>query len=112
MIKIFADEEENTRYVSFAREGSMSDDGFVESMQKCKGSLPEGCKEKSESGTSTKCAECACELDLDHEPFGNYQRRILELVTPRCQVPKKGEEPFRVLLVGLGGGALVQYVLG
>lgn len=111
-IKIFADEIENTRYVSFAREGSMSDDGFIESMQKCKGSLAESCKQPIATSTPKDCAACPCELDLEHEPFGNYQRRILELVTPKCQAAQKNKEPFRVLLVGLGGGALVQYVLG
>jgi hypothetical protein len=110
-IKVFADESDNTRYVSFAREGHATDDGFIESMQKCKGSLPEACKHKSTNSTPSGCVACPCELDVEHAPFGNYQRRMLELVTPSCQ-SHSTKEPFHVLLVGLGGGALVQYILG
>lgn len=103
-IKIFADESDNSRYVSFA---SATDDGFIESMQKCKGSMPDTCKKKNATSSPSGCAACPCELDLSHRPFGNYQRRMLALLEPRCQ-----KKSFRVLLVGLGGGALVQYILG
>lgn len=110
LIKIFADDAENTRYVSFAREGYATDDGFIESMQKCKGTLPESCRHQEKNSTPGGCAVCPCELDLDHDPFGNYQRRMLEFLTPRCESSR--DKPFRVLLVGLGGGALVQHILG
>lgn len=111
LINVFAAESENTRYVSFA---SATDDGFIESMQRCKGELPEICGHENASSTPKGCATCPCTLDLDHEPFGNYQRRMLEFLQPLCQAPRKnaGKDPFRVLLVGLGGGALVQYILG
>jgi len=110
LIKVFAEESDNTRYVSFARVGHASDDGFIESMQKCKGALPEICKHMNASGTPKGCAVCPCEMDLEQEPYGNYQRRMMELLTPHCKSPNK--KPFRVLLVGLGGGALVQHVFG
>lgn len=110
LIKVFADEAENTRYVSFAVEGHATEDGFIESMQKCKGVLSETCKHRKKGSTPKDCAACPCELDLEHEPFGNYQRRMLELIEPRCKA--SGKEPFRVFLVGLGGGALVQHILG
>jgi len=110
-IKVFADTEENTRHVSFAREGFATDDGFVESMQKCKGPFPDICKQKNTNGTSSGCASCPCELDTTQPAYGNYQRRMLELLVPQCQAAS-AKEAFHVLLVGLGGGALVQYILG
>lgn len=107
-IKVFADEEENTRYVSFAREGHATDDGFIESMQKCKGAFPDICKQENMTSSPKGCATCPCELDLDHDAYGNYQRRMMEELVPRCQASKGN---FHVLLVGLGGGALVQQIL-
>lgn len=109
LVKIFADPSDNTRYVSFAREGFASDDGFIESMVKCQGKISNSCLRKS----SGNCVECPCEPDLSHSPFGNYQLRMLKLLVPQCQThaTDPGKESFRVLLVGLGGGALAQYVL-
>lgn len=110
LVKVFADTSDNTRYVQFAREGHISDDGFVESMVKCKGSTAGSCLQTS---SSDGCASCPCDLDLGHPPYGNYQTRMLQLLVPRCQSPRtgSGKDPFRVLLVGLGGGTLAEYVL-
>jgi len=110
LIKVFADEADNTRYVSFAREGYATEDGFIESMQKCKGTLAASCRHRETNSTPSGCAVCPCQLDLSQKPYGNYQRRMMQLITPRCR--SSGKEPFRVLLVGLGGGALVQHILG
>lgn len=112
LVKVFADTSDNTRYVSFAREGFASDDGFIESMVKCKGTLSKSCLNQIPS----ECVQCSCEPDLSQGPYGNYQARMLKLIVPQCmshaRKPATGQEPFRVLLVGLGGGALAQYVLG
>lgn len=111
-VKIFAEESENTRYVSFKREGYMTDDGFIESMIKCENELPKSCLVKNERSTVTDCAACPCKPDLHHSPYGNYQKRILELLTPQCQSPRNNTDgvPFQVLLIGLGGGSLAQYI--
>lgn len=106
-VKVFADDSDNSRYASFARPGYIEDEGFIESMVKCKGAVPESCR-----GSDSGCSACPCDPDLKHNPYGNYQRRMLELLTPRCNAAGRNQTngPFRVLLVGLGGGALAQYV--
>jgi len=111
LIKVFAVEADNTRYVSFS---SATDDGFIESMQKCEGALPASCKHQNTSSPPGSCTACSCTLDLKHDAFGNYQRRMLELLVPQCQSSSthRGKDPYRVLVVGLGGGALVQHILG
>jgi len=113
LIKVFADTSDNTRYVQFAREGYISDDGYVETMVKCKGPIAASCLQKSSSSAPGSCVSCPCEFDSSHPPYGNYQVRMLALLVPQCQAHNgvDGKEPFRVLIVGLGGGALAQYVL-
>lgn len=101
-VKVFADSEDNTRYVQFGRPGYI-DDGFIESMVKCKGTLPKSCLDKSPGST------CPCELDLKHTPYGLYQKHMLELLAPYCSA---SESKHRILLVGLGGGALAQHIQG
>jgi len=112
-VKVFADEQDNTRYVSFAREGYATDDGFIESMLKCKGPLPDICKHPNMSSIPPGCADCPCELDSKQSPCGNYQKRMLDILVPRCHATsgEQGTHPFNVLVVGLGGGAIVQHIL-
>lgn len=113
-VRVFADKSENTRYVMIGhKEGLNSDDSFIETMVKCKGEFPQTCLRNATGNVPDGCRACPCDPDLEHSPFGNYQRHMLKLLKPLCQSPTKETDrsPFRVLLIGLGGGALVQYVL-
>lgn len=118
-VNVFADAVDNQRSVSFGNRGTGDGDGsmYIESMVKCAGSMPESCgvpfrNVSGPDGSPPACVECPCKEDEEHESsiYGNYQRKMIETVVPRCK-RNSGGDPFRVLLIGLGGGALPQHIL-
>lgn len=123
-VNVFADPAENTRYVSFGYNGMTDGDGYVETMVKCTGSLPAGaCGTRNstalghdgsggQTSSETECGSvsCPCEFDLNHTAYGNYQNAMLKYLTPECQKSER-PGPYRILLIGLGGGALPQHIL-
>jgi len=90
-VDVTVDLNQNTRMLTF------SDDGVgAQTAVKCAGTPGPGC------APGSHCATCACEPtgDLD---FG-YMRVIAEDLEPRCA-------EARILLVGLGGGAMLTHLL-
>lgn len=108
-LDIYANKNDNTRSIQFGGFGTdKGGDGFgIETMVKCKGDLPASCM----ASTNNTCAECPCERDL--ALYGNYQEHMAKYLVPMCtNPPDQGrKDPFRVLLVGLGGGGLPEFIM-
>lgn len=107
-IEIYANQSDNTRMLQFAGFGTGHFDGFaVETMVKCRGEMPASCT----AGSNQSCADCPCQQD--DTLFGNYENHMAKYLVPMCTNPpdKSRTEPFRVLLIGLGGGALNQFIM-
>jgi len=104
-IEIYANVTDNTRMLQFGGSGTGSMDGIeVETMVKCKGDTPATC---TDGGNGT-CANCPCDQADDF--YGNYEVHMAKYLVPMCQ-DKSRKDGFRVLLIGLGGGALPNFIM-
>lgn len=98
---------DNTRSLSFG-----SDDFATQTQTKCKGEIPVTCRE----GRATKLANvqscdslsCPCDPDNSNLDFPEFTR-MMDIAVPMCQYARNGD--FKSLLVGLGGGAIPEYLL-
>lgn len=83
---------------------------------KCAGPVPSQCAgPRAASANDTQSCDylgCGCRRDNSTLEFV-YMKRMMEQVEPLCQGAGASQDggPFRMLLVGLGGGALPAYVL-
>jgi len=71
----------------------------------CTGETPSSC-----SPIHGHCAPCPCRIDPFSAP-DSYVQLMLQSIRPRCRTVPEGQE-IRVLLIGLGGGAVPQQILG
>jgi len=109
-VNVYANAADNTRMVQFDGDGpGDGDQGFIQTMVKCKGDIPQSC---NHNGTQA-CTECPCETDLNGTTYGEYQKHMASYLLPLCKKPPNSQlsPAFRVLLIGLGGGALPQCIL-
>lgn len=103
-VRVFADPRDNSRTLQLQGDGSASS----ETMVQCKGERPEGCSVPAGLG----CAPAgACPCEPDGQLLFAYMRRMASALVPLCNSTKRAGAGFRVLLIGLGGGALPNYVL-
>mmetsp|Transcript_18503 Transcript_18503/g.50968 ORF Transcript_18503/g.50968 Transcript_18503/m.50968 type:complete len:299 (-) Transcript_18503:122-1018(-) len=77
----------------------------------CKGPVPVTCSRTAESKPALvpSCEDLACECDVDiSELQFVYMKKMMREAIPLCRMQQSG---FRVLMIGLGGGALPEYLL-
>lgn len=112
---------DNSRYLEFDHDGVGS-----QTEVKCRGQVPPDCASPSpvtgaaaswSVNTTQSCEllDCPCDRDISSLDF-SYMVDMMQEVTPLCEswsVLHSGAEasPMRVLLVGLGGGALPAYIV-
>lgn len=58
--------------------------------------------------SSPDLAQCTCEVDQQKLPHLAYQRKMLAVALPLCE--NSTQKEFRVLMIGLGGGAMPTYL--
>jgi len=93
----------NRRTMSFH---SLDDpnDNELETEVQCVGEPAPQCQANS-------CVDCPCKFDVFSQPL-SYVDLMLKDIAPRCrQNIGMGDKKLRVLLIGLGGGALPQFIL-
>lgn len=104
----------NMRALEFDGEGL-----GTQTMVKCNGDIPQGCAgtERAKSVNDTQAcdwAQCPCDVDTSSLQF-SYMDKMMEELKPMCEYASvdsfRKDGPFRVLLIGLGGGALPMYTL-
>lgn len=106
-VKVYANRFDNSRMLAFEGDGLAA-----ETNVQCKGAMPDSC-----SSTKTKLDQSCDDVICPCEPVVNlnfgYMKRMVKTLLPMClDTPAEGEKRrFRVLLIGLGGGALPEYIL-
>lgn len=124
-VDIFANGADNTRTMQFEGDGTgRGDDGFIQTMVRCRGNMPSDCSPHKSSNASSllqggaqggaDCMQTACTCEADaNATYGNYQRHMSSYLLPACKnAATEGKDGYRVLLIGLGGGALPNHILG
>lgn len=97
------------------------DDLGTQTMVKCKGDLPQTCagpRPVAKSLNDTQACDwlsCPCEAETSSLQF-SYMTDMMNEVVPMCEIAgedpmRESKGPFRILLIGLGGGALPMYTL-
>lgn len=122
-VDIFASAADNTRTMQFEGDGTgRGDDGFIQTMVRCEGSEPGDCSppknasagsllQRGVAGADCMQTTCSCQADVN-ATYGNYQRHMSSYVLPACrEASGAGSQGYRVLLIGLGGGALPTHIL-
>jgi hypothetical protein len=81
----------------------------TETAVQCSGPVPSSCNAAGSSGDLPECASldgCHCDLHGQDLPFPGMQA-LAEKVVLLCN---SAEDPVKVLMVGLGGGAISSYI--
>jgi hypothetical protein len=102
-ISVRIDVERNFRGLSFGSSAG------TETAVQCAGSLPETCRPVADGVDPPSCESiesCSCDLHNAELPFPGMQA-IGEKVSLLCT---SATDPVRVLLIGLGGGAVSSYL--
>lgn len=58
--------------------------------------------------SSTQLAGCTCKMDEEQLPPLPYQKQMIAAALPVCE--KSLQDHFRILMIGLGGGAMATYL--
>jgi len=91
-----------------ARELHFDDVTGIQTAVKCKGERPPSC-DKSAHDRDCGSFECPCDVDTSSLSFP-YMARMVDVVLPMCSQANEAR-PFRVLLIGVGGGAQPGHIL-
>jgi len=67
-------------------------------------------KSNAEGTDADRGAACGCEADMEEPPETLYQQMMLKDLLATCLAAQEEGRPFRVLAVGLGGGAMPMYL--
>lgn len=70
----------------------------------CLGETPGSCRHSPDH-----CVPCPCRID-PLSPADSYVQLMMQSIRPRCRAAQEGQG-IRVLLIGLGGGAVPQQIL-
>lgn len=116
-VQVWVDTRQNTRALTF------NGDGLGEqTLITCKGFLSgEACNSgrgtselealtSAAAGPNCDTVDCPCDADSSSLQFG-YMVKMMDELSGPCALATGGGERFRVLLIGLGGGALPNYLL-
>lgn len=84
----------------------------IQTTVQCKGPPPpHGCNPDPVNPplcSSPKLVNCTCEMDEKHLPPLPYQKKMLAEASQLCE--KSNHDDFRVLMIGLGGGAMPTFL--
>eukprot|EP00747_Dinoflagellata_sp_TGD_P202110 gnl/TRDRNA2_/TRDRNA2_75600_c0_seq2.p1 gnl/TRDRNA2_/TRDRNA2_75600_c0~~gnl/TRDRNA2_/TRDRNA2_75600_c0_seq2.p1 ORF type:complete len:311 (+),score=55.01 gnl/TRDRNA2_/TRDRNA2_75600_c0_seq2:53-985(+) len=104
--------DDNSRWLAFG-----TDDMGTQTEIACKGELPSDCKPSRAHSQKNvlNCDDmpiCQCDPDVDNLDF-HYMNEMMDIVRPMCGDfgTRATQGEFNILVVGLGGGALPDYIL-
>lgn len=121
-VSVYVDQEQNLRYLTFDDDTTGS-----QTEVKCKGQVPASCAPDTVAAPppgvnatpvpARDCStvDCPCDRDNEANLDFSYMTSMMTDISPMCEVRSEFNQaeqgPLRVLLVGLGGGALGSYML-
>jgi len=97
---------DNFRAIQFIGDGV-----FEQTQARCEGSVPDGCSKNDPENRTLSCESVDCPCTPTDELFIEYMKSMMRQIEPACQQGGADGGSYRVLLVGLGGGALPPYIL-
>lgn len=102
-VQVFASSADNSRLLQFQTDGCSA-----ETVVKCQGPMPEACA----APAGDDCGPTVtCPCVPDGEVQAEYMKRMARSLVPMCNATGRARQDFRVLLIGLGGGALPDHIL-